>query len=150
MLRLILILLSILTIPVRANLGETVKQCLARYGQPMGYTEANDKTPFGTVGFTAGGYTLVIFLLDTTEVGARISKKDKSAFTDAERQAIMAADANGSPWTSTSSDDPTCLRWTRADKATVLYDKEKHILIFTSEAMAKAIDSKPAKPDAGH
>jgi hypothetical protein len=150
MLRLTLILLSILTIPVRANLGETVKQCLARYGQPMGYSEANDKSPFGTVGFTAGPYTLVVFLIDTTEVGARISKKDKSAFTDAEMQAIMAADSNGSPWTSTSSDDPTCLRWTRADKATVLYDQEKHILIFTSEAMAKAVASKPAKPDAGH
>jgi len=138
-----LILLCLWTIPLRANLGETVAQCVTRYGVPSGYGEANPKFPFGTIAFSAGGYTLVLFLLDTKEVGARITKQDKSAFTEAEMKSIMDADSSSAPWTSTSSDDPTCLRWTRSDKATVLYDKDKHVLIFTSDEMAKAYHSLP-------
>jgi len=122
--------------PLRANLGETVEQCVKRYGKPLGFTEASAKVPFGTLGFAAGKYMLVVFLLDNKEVGARVTKSDKSVFSDAEMKTIMDADADPqSPWTSTSSPDPACLRWTRGDKATVLYDKDKHMLIFTSVAM---------------
>jgi hypothetical protein len=141
-----IILFCLLTLPLRANLGETVVQCVARYGHPIGYSEAGAKSPFGTIAFAAAGYTLIIFLIDTREVGARVSKADKSAFTDTEKQTIMGADLGGSVWIPTSSDDPACLRWTRADKATVLYDKEKHILIFTSKEMAEALHRAPIKP----
>jgi hypothetical protein len=123
-----------------------VEQCVARYGKPIGYSEASAKFPFGTVAFTATGYTLIVFLIDNKEVGARVSKLDKSAFTNAEMKTIMDADSTESPWTPTSSDDPTCLKWTRGDKATVLYDKEKHMLIFTSEEMANAIHPATVKP----
>ncbi len=150
MLRVTIILFSLLTIPLRANLGETVAQCVARYGRPVGYSEAGAKSPFGTLAFTATGYTLIVFLINNKEVGARVSKLDKSAFTDAEMKNIMDADSAGSPWTSAPSDDSACLRWTRADKATVLYDKEKHVLIFTSEEMAGAIHATPVKPSAGN
>ncbi len=139
MLRFALVLFTLLTIPLRANLGETVEQCVKRYGKPIAFSEANAKTPFGTLAFTSTGYTLIVFLLHTREVGARVSKVDKSAFTDAEMQNIMGADSDGTPWKSTPSDDPTCLEWTRADKATVLYDKAKHMLIFTSVEMAAAL-----------
>ena len=81
-----------LLLPARANLGESVEQCVARYGRPVGYSEANAKNPFGTVAFAAGGYTLVVFVYQDKELGARVSKKDKAAFTDAEVQNIMAAD----------------------------------------------------------
>jgi hypothetical protein len=143
MFRSAIILFSLLTIPLRANLGETVAQCVARYGKPVGFSEASPKFPFGTVVFIAADYTLIVFLFDNKEVGARVSKRDKSAFTEAERQTIMSADSVGTPWTSTASDDPTCLCWGRGDKATALYDKAKHILIFTSEAMAQAIHAAP-------
>ena len=145
MLRYAIILFSLLTIPLRANLGETVEQCVARYGRPIGYSEASSKSPFGTVVFTATGYTLIVFLINNKEVGARVSKLDKSAFTDAEMQTILGADSAGSPWTPAASADPACLRWTRGDKAAVLYDKEKHMLIFTSEEMANAIHSPTAR-----
>lgn len=134
-----------MTIPLRANLGETVAQCVARYGKPIGYTEASAKLPFGTVAFSATGYTLIIFLSKDKEVGARVSKNDKSAFTDAELQTIMAADSSDSPWTPTASSDPTCIEWIRSDKATVLYDKQKHILIFTSQQMADALHAPAGK-----
>jgi hypothetical protein len=150
MLRSAIILFSLLTLPLRANLGETVAQCVARYGSPIGYSEASSKSPFGTLVFTATGYSLVVFLINTKEVGARVSKLDKTAFTDAEMQNIMDADTAGTSWTPTTSDDPTCLRWTRADKATVLYDKEKHILLFSSEEMAEAIHPATVKPGAGN
>ena len=146
MLRSAIILFSLLTIPLRANLGETVEQCVARYGKPIGYSEANAKIPFGTVAFTATGYTLIVFLINNKEVGARVSKVDKSAFTDAEMKTIMGADSAGSPWTPTPSDDPTCLQWTRGDKATVLYDKARRMLIFTSEEMANAMHAPTVKP----
>jgi len=150
MLRSAIIFFSLLTIPLRANLGETVEQCVTRYGAPIGYSEASAKSPFGTVAFAAAGYTLVVFLIKNKEVGARVSKVDKSAFTDAEMKTIMTADSAGSPWTPTPSNDPTCLRWIRDDKATILYDKEKHVLIFTSEEMANAFQATAAKPGTGN
>jgi hypothetical protein len=143
----------LLAVPLRANLGESVAECVKRYGTPVGYSEANAKFPFGTVAFAAANYTLIVFLLNDHEVGARISKKDKSAFTDAEMQNIMNADTDGSPWTVTTSNDPTCLQWMRTDQATALYDKANHVLIFTSTAMKAALKSPPpvppAKPGAG-
>ncbi len=96
MLRFAFIFFSLLTVPLRANLGDSVAQCVARYGKPAGFTEANAKLPFGTMGFTATGYTLIVFLLNNKEVGARVSKQDKSPFTEAEMQQIMGADLGGS------------------------------------------------------
>jgi len=133
------LLFLLLTLPARANLGETVEQCVARYGKPVMFTEASAKTPFGTLTFVAAGYGLIIFVLNNKEVGARVSKLDKTAFTDAEMQNIMTADSAVSPWTPVASDDPTCLQWSRSDMATVLYDKDKHLLIFTSPEMAQAV-----------
>jgi hypothetical protein len=145
MLRYAVVFLVLLTLPVRANLGDTVEQCVKRYGKPVGYTEAVPPSPFGTLGFVASGYTLVIFLSHNVEVGARVSKTDKSALSDAEIKTIMDAET-GAPWTTKESPDPTCLTWTRTDKSTALYDKAKHVLIFTSPAMAEAIRAVPAKP----
>ena len=145
MLRNSILLFLLLTLPLRANLGETIQQCVARYGVPVSFTEASPKTPFGTITFVASGYGLIIFILNNKEVGARVSKIDKTTFTDAEMQNIMTADSAGSPWTPVTSDDPTCLQWSRSDKATVLYDKDKHILIFTSEEMAQALHAAPDK-----
>ncbi len=142
MFRWVIILFVLLSIPLRANLGETVEQCVKRYGKPIGFSEAGPKAPFGTMVFMAAKFTLVVFLLDTKEVGARVSKADKSAFTDPEMKTIMDADADPqSPWTSTPSTDPNCVEWTRGDTATVRYDKETHMLIFTSVAMAEAARS---------
>ena len=142
--RLAFLLLILLSLPLRANLGETLTQCVTRYGRPSGYGEADAKVPFGKVVFSAAGYNLLIFLIKDVEVGARVSKTDKSAFTDAEMKTIMDADAT-SPWVTTTSADPTCLQWARGDKATVLYDTAKHMLIFTSDEMAKALQA-PAPP----
>ena len=144
--RFAIVLLSLTLLPARANLGESVAQCVARYGRPVGYSEATAHSPFGTVAFSATGYTLIVFLLNNKEVGARVSKQDKSAFSDTEMKNIMGADSAGSQWTSTTSSDPTSLTWTRGDKATALYDKDKHVLIFTSPDMAAAIHSLPASP----
>jgi hypothetical protein len=148
MLRSAIIFFTLLTLPLRANLGETVEQCVARYGKPNGFSEASAKFPFGTLVFSATGYMLIVFLLNNKEVGARVSKLDKSAFTDSEMKNIMDADLAGSSWTPTASADPTCLQWTRGDKATVLYDKAKHMLIFTSAEMASALHASTAKPGA--
>ena len=129
-----------------ANLGDTVEQVVARYGKPVGYSEASATNPFGKVFFVAGGYQLVIFVLNDIEVGARLSKTDKSAFSEAEMKTIMNDDVNNSQWTPTPSTDPTTLQWSRGDKATLLYDKDKHILIFTSPVMAQALNAPIEKP----
>lgn len=144
MLRYVPILLLLLTIPTRANLGETMSQTIKRYGKPVGLSESNDKTPFDTLVFAAGPYNLVLFFTkDSKEVGARVSKIDKSAFTDAEMKTIMDADSLATDaWTSVPSDDPTELQWSRGDKAKVLYDKARHMLIFTSDEMKKIMDGK--------
>ena len=125
-----------------------MQQCVVRYGKPIKYTEADPtKTPFGTITFAAGGYALTVFVINNMEVGARVFKIDKSAFTPSEMQSIMGADTAGSQWTSVPSSDPACLQWDRSDKATVLYDKDKRMLIFTSEAMAQALHLTPDKPE---
>lgn len=136
----LLALLS-LTTPTRANLGDNIKQLVSRYGTPVTYSEATPANPFGTVVFQAGGITLMVFLLGEIEVGARVSKTDKTPLSDAERQTIMGADTGGSQWKSVSSNDPTCLQWTRSDNATAIYDTKKNMLIFTSDQMAKALDA---------
>jgi hypothetical protein len=139
-LRASLFLLLALVVPARANLGETVEGCVTRYGKPVGYSEANAKSPFGTVAFMAGGYTLLVFVVKDKEVGARVSKTDKSAFTTGEIQTIMSADAAPGPWVpDREHTDATQQQWTRADHATVIYDIAKHVLIFTSDEMARAL-----------
>ena len=145
MFRYAVILLVLLTLPLRANLGESVEQCVKRYGKPTGYSEPSPKLPFGTLVFVAGDYTLVIFLLNNAEVGARVSKSDKSVFSDAELKIVMGADSS-TPWKETKSSDPSSLTWSRGDKATALYDKDKHLLIFTSPVMAEAMHRIEAKP----
>jgi hypothetical protein len=145
----LLLVFTLFTVPLRANLGETIQQCVARYGRPNGFSEAGPRTPFGTLVFIAGGFVLTVFVYDTKEVGARVTKSDKSAFSDGDLQTIMGADTAGSAWATTKSDDPTCRAWNRADGATVLYDQDKHIVIFTSPAMSAAMKNftpQPAPP----
>jgi hypothetical protein len=145
--RIALLLFSALMLPLRANLGDTVAQCVKRYGKPVGFSEASPTNPFGTLVFTAAGYQLVVFLVGESEVGARISKTDKKDFTEEELKNIMFAEADPqSPWTPKTSDDPTCLEWARGDKAKVLYDKTRHILILTSPSMTEAVKKMPPSP----
>jgi len=144
MFRAFAIILTLLTLPLRANLGENVKQLVTRYGTPSGYTEVTPNFPFGTVTFIAGGITLTVFLIGDKEVGAKVFKTDHSALSEAERQSIMATDQGGSQWKSVPSSDPGTLTWTRSDKATALYDTQKFVLIFTSEEMAKAVQAAQA------
>jgi len=144
-LRFITVLLCLLILPARANLGENVKQLVARYGTPVNFSEPKPNFPFGTIVFSASGISLVVFLVGDKEVGARVSKTDKSAFSDAERDLIIATDG-GSQWVSTPSSDPTTLQWTRPDKATAMYDKQKSMIIFTSDEMAQALKAAENAP----
>jgi hypothetical protein len=139
------ILLCLLTLPARANLGESVKQLVSRYGTPVKFSEPIPNFPFGTIVFSASGITLVVFLVGDKEVGAKVYKTDKTAFSDSERDLIISTDG-GSQWVSTPSTDPTTLQWTRPDKATVMYDKQKNMLIFTSDEMAQAVKTAEANP----
>ena len=147
MLRFAAVILLLLALPVRANLGETVAECTKRYGKFYNFTEANAKTPFGTIDFIAGPYEMIVFLYNGVEVGARVSKKDKTDFSPDEIKTILNADAP-TPWTSTPSDDPASPQWIRADKATASYDAAKKMLIFTTPEMAKALAAGPPVPAA--
>src|ERR1700748_981747 len=99
MLRCAVLLLLLALLPARANIGENVTDLVKRYGKPAGFSEASSTNPFGTLIFVAGPYQMIIFLADNVEVGARVSKKDKSAFSPDEVQTILNADAP-TPWTS--------------------------------------------------
>jgi len=46
--------LSLLILPARANLGDDVKQLVARYGTPITFSEPTPTNPFGTIVFQAG------------------------------------------------------------------------------------------------
>lgn len=131
-------LLLLAVLPARANLGDSVADCIKRYGKPDTFTEAGSRLPFGTLIFTAGPYQMIVFLYQNVEVGARVTKKDKSAFTSAEMNTILDADA-AVPWQLAPSDDPTSKKWSRADKATVTYDTAKSMLIFTTPKMVEVL-----------
>ncbi len=145
MLRLVAVLLILLALPLRANLGESLADCVKRYGKPLAFTEASSKTPFGTLVFVAGPYQMIIFLSNSVEVGARVTKKDKTDFLPGEIKTIMDSDAS-TPWTTATSSDPTCQQWDRADKATAIYDKPNKMLIFTSAEMAEVLHEQQAAP----
>ena len=136
---LLLLVFACSLLPARANLGETVEQLVARYGKPTGYAEATAKSPFGSLLFRARPYELVLFVLNNVEVGARVSKIDKSEFSPAEMQTIIDAESGAGPWVPTPSTDPGEIHWTRGDHATFIYDKQKRMLLLTSDAMAQAI-----------
>jgi hypothetical protein len=127
-------------LPGRANLGDTIAQLVAHYGKPTAYAEASDKTPFGNILFRAGAYEMLLFILDGKEVGARVSKIDKSAFTNDEIKTIMTAENSSGPWTPSVSGDPSLLSWSRSDHATVMYDQQKHMVLLTSAAMAQVVN----------
>jgi hypothetical protein len=140
-------LLLLLALPVRANLGENIAQCIKRYGKFYNYTEANAKTPFGTVVFVAGPYEMIVFIYDGVEVGARVTKRDKTDLSPDEIKTILNADAT-TPWTSAPSDDPASPQWTRVDKATASYDATKKMLLFTTPAMKEDLNAGPPVPAA--
>src|SRR5258708_16533139 len=81
MLRYTIILFCLLPIPSRANLGETIQQCVARYGRPGNFTEANAKIPFGTLTFVAGRYALILFLLQYKGGGAPGTKGGQTSLS---------------------------------------------------------------------
>ena len=147
MLRYAAVALLLLALPVRANLGETVAECTKRYGKFYNYTEANAKSPFGTIAYVAGPYEMIVFIYGGVEVGARVNKKDKTDFSPDEIKTILNADAP-TPWTSAPIDDPASPQWTRADKASASYDAAKKMLIFTTPAMKAALDAGPPVPAA--
>jgi len=142
MLRLVPVVFLILALPVRANLGETIAECTKRYGKFYNYTEASAKTPFGTVVYIAGPYEMIVFIYNGIEVGARVSKKDKTDLGPDEIKTILNADAP-TPWIPAHADDPTSPQWTRADKASANYDPEKKMLIFTTPDMLQAMNTTP-------
>jgi len=72
------------------------------------------------------------------EVGARVSKIDKSDFSPVEMQTIIDAETGNDKWVPVPSGDPTEIHWSRSDHATFIYDKQKHMLLLTSNAMAQA------------
>ena len=136
---LLVLVLAASLLPARANLGETVEQLVVRYGKPTGYAEASAKSPFGSLLFRVRPYELVLFILNNHEVGARVSKIDKSDFSPVEMQTIIDAETGVGPWVLTPSSDSTEIHWTRGDHATFIYDKQKHMLLLTSDAMAQAL-----------
>jgi len=139
--------LLLLALPARANLGDTVADCTKRYGKFYNFTEASGKSPFGTIVYIAGPYEMIVFLYSGVEVGARVSKRDKTAFSPGEIKTILNADAP-TPWTSAPSDDPASPQWTRADKATASYDAAKQMLIFTTPEMLEVLHTAPTAPAA--
>ncbi len=148
MLRLAIVAVLLLAnLPARANLGDTVAECVKRYGKPATFTEAGPGSPFGTLVFLAGPYQMTVFLNANIEVGARVTKKDKSAFTPDEIKTILNADA-ATPWVPTTGDDPNSPRWTRDDKAIAAYNAAKDMLVFTTPKMIEVLHTPLPEPSA--
>jgi hypothetical protein len=125
------LLLSALTLsatPCRANLGETLDQSIARYGQPSppkGYASPNS---VGGVSYTfqQNGYAIsALFVKDIVPVEF-ITKKSNSALSNKEMQTVLRAE--GGKWTVPEVRHGAS--WVREDGASASYEPPGNAMLL--------------------
>jgi hypothetical protein len=142
--------------PARANLGETLAQCTARYGPPTTekVTDSDPTRPAGKMNliFKANGCMIIIAFLHGIAGTEGFIKIDQTDFTDRELADLLRAESDGLGWTpGRPGIQPNPLRpgmdyWTRTDGATATYAPGRHGrsgFIFESKAFDNALNPAP-------
>ena len=121
-----------------ARIGETLEQCIQRYGEPFAPVKPGEK-----VGFIKGEFFLLISLYDGkadlivfAKMGGGVpsAKTPPQPMTDSEISKLLEANSHGVAWTSTESIRPN-RSWTTTDHRLMAYYAGNGLVIATSAAM---------------
>jgi hypothetical protein len=88
------------TSPCRANLGDTIDQCVARYGARQKPTGVSDPGQIGAPAalFTHDGYNFEVYFLDGVIGCEMITKTDCSLLGDEDKEKIIKMESTGGDW----------------------------------------------------
>ncbi|MCE0498777.1 MAG: hypothetical protein LV481_12610 [Methylacidiphilales bacterium] len=131
-----------------ARLGETMDQCVARWGQPVpsadfpppGY-EGDGFANFAT--FQKGDYHIIVGFLNGVVAVEIITKQESSDLSDNEKAAILEADSAGLAWIKSTTPGANEI-WTRNDGAIASYDTFNHGMTIKSKEYRAAEEAKAA------
>src|SRR5260221_6693362 len=90
----LILILSLFTasiVPCHANLGDTMDQCIARYGKRMPPSGVADPAQAGGVAatFQQNGYNFEVYLFNGVVECESITKIDNSLFSDQEKDKVV-------------------------------------------------------------
>ena len=89
----------------QARLGETMDQCIARYGKPPPLPDGVSLPPDSGVDseavFYRDGITIMAFFSNGVVVSEGILKTDQSVMSDTEKQTLLNSESAGSTWKKT-------------------------------------------------
>lgn len=119
----------------RARIGESEKQCEARYGTPV----SSDVDPLlgdqKSALYKKSGFLVRITFLTGRAVSIRFEKEDKSPLTIGQIRLLLAFNSGSANWKQTLTEKDGVLGWDREDgkaEATAAADR-KFLVIATSE-----------------
>ena len=94
---LIIIMLALTAVPCSARLGETLDQCVARYGPALSSFDTWSKGAFGdkSVTFSKNGYLVVVTFSQNKAVCEFFSKLDKTDLSETEQGALLDLESKG-------------------------------------------------------
>src|ERR1700733_6596016 len=124
------------TIPCRANLGDTIDECIARYGQrlpPSGVADPG-KTGAEAALFTHDGYNFEVYLLNGVVGCESISKADNSLLSDEDKEKIVKMESAGGNWAKPVSAHGQII-WMRSDGGAIFsYISDTPLILVMSQS----------------
>jgi len=123
------------TRPCRANLGDTMDQCVARYGPSSPSTGVSDPAKTGAPAalFSHDGYDVEVYLLHGVVECEYITKTDKSFFSDADKKKVVASESAAGKWANPVTDRGQTI-WMRSDGASIFTFNQDSPLIMAMSA----------------
>jgi len=112
-------------------LGDTIDQCISRYGKrlpPSGVADPG-KTGAEAALFTHDGYNFEVYLLNGIVACESISKTDNSLLSDKDKEKIVKSESTGGTWAQPVSAHGQNI-WMRSDGAAILSYIPDSPLIF--------------------
>jgi len=134
--------------PCRANVGDTIDQCIARYGKRLPPSGMSDPSRLGGEAalFQKDGYNIEVFLFDGVVACESISKTDGAFFSEEERNKIVQMETSDESWAKPiTAHGQLC--WMKSDGALIfcyqantplILEMSKHYLDLTSKAKKNA------------
>lgn len=118
----------------QARLGETMDQCIARYGKPPplpdGVSLPPDSGFDSEAVFYKDGITIIAFFSNGVVVAEGILKRDQSAMSDTEKQTLLNSESAGSTWQITNETNAGVIYKRADDNAFATYDYAKYEFLF--------------------
>jgi hypothetical protein len=127
----------IVVLPVRARVGESETQSIARYGPPTATVETGEGHPYRTLTFSHAGYLITTQFLGGTCALICFQKPGGAEFGEDDLDLLLKSEADGQAW-ARSALVSIDLIWNRPDGAMARYDTAHHAFAVCSAAYLKA------------